>query len=344
LRPDRPSRLWLVDGRAADAWPVVWVAASAVGDAALRVPGADLRGMHPNKRRIVQDAGEVPTALVGGSGDDIGWQLDVVRSDHEIPGGGLLLFPDRRLVAFYGNPSTPGLGVLGEQGPEATIDRMTPIAAEYGADGIPVVPAFEIIATVASTSAGADGDYSEEASVDEIRPWVDLARERGVYVILDLQPGRTDFLTQAKRYRELLREPHVGLALDPEWRLEPDQVHLAQIGSVDSAEVNRVARWMARMVRREALPQKLLLLHQFRLDMIRGREEIEIPPELAVAIQSDGQGTLGSKYGTWSVLTAGTADSGWWWGWKNFYDEDSPMATPSQVLDLVPTVHYVSFQ
>ena len=40
-----------------------------------------------------------------------------------------------------------------------------------------------------------------------------------MYVVLDLQPGRTDFLTQAKRYEPLLALPHVGLALDPEWRL-----------------------------------------------------------------------------------------------------------------------------
>ena len=69
---------------------------------------------------------------------------------------------------------------------------------------------------------------------------MDAAREAGVYVMLDLQPGRTDFLTQAKRYEELLAQPHVGLALDPEWRLGPQQLHLEQIGSVGIDEVNSV--------------------------------------------------------------------------------------------------------
>jgi hypothetical protein len=69
-------------------------------------------------------------------------------------------------------------------------------------------------------------------------------------VILDLQPGRTDFLTQAMIYEEFLRLPHVGLALDPEWRLEPNQVHLRQIGSVDAAEINQVGNWLASLVRR----------------------------------------------------------------------------------------------
>ena len=40
-----------------------------------------------------------------------------------------------------------------------------------------------------------------------------------MYVVLDLQPGRSNFLDQAKLYEPLLRLPHVGLALDPEWRL-----------------------------------------------------------------------------------------------------------------------------
>ena len=33
-----------------------------------------------------------------------------------------------------------------------------------------------------------------------------------------------------------------------------------------------------------------------------------------------------------------------YWGWKNFYDEDRPMATPEQVLELSPKIVYVSFQ
>src|SRR3712207_6952449 len=41
--------------------------------------------------------------------------------------------------------------------------------------GTPVVPAFEIIATVASASAGPDGNYSSESDVEALRPWVEAA-------------------------------------------------------------------------------------------------------------------------------------------------------------------------
>jgi hypothetical protein len=255
-----------------------------------------------------------------------------------------VIFPGRRMVALYGNPLGPVLGVLGEQGPEEAAARAREVAEPYGADGLEVLPAFEIITTVADSRAGADGDYSNEMDADVIRPWVDAAAAEGLYVLLDLQPGRTDFLTQAKRYEEFLAQPHVGLALDPEWRLGPDQVHLEQFGTVDAAEINEVADWLAGLVRDGALPQKMLLIHQFRFSMVTNRDLVAIPSELAVLVQMDGQGPLSDKYETWQALTTAPDAGRFWWGWKNFYDEDLPTATPNEVLALTPTVYYVSYQ
>ncbi len=283
-------------------------------------------------------------------GEDAAWQLEVIRRGEELPGGGLLLFepgdegPGRRLVAAYGHPSTAGLGVLGEQGPEDAVERIRSIAEGYGEDGSAVLPTFEIIATVAAASSGADGNYSNVTDREVIRPWIEAAAANGVYVVLDLQPGRSDFLSQAKHYEEFLRLPHVGLALDPEWRLKPHQVHLTQIGTVDAAEINQVVDWLAGIVREEALPQKLLIVHQFRFSMITDREQIETPPELAVLIHMDGQGSLAAKYNTWNSLTGRADVDRFYWGWKNFYDEDLPTATPEQVLELSPEIVFVSFQ
>jgi hypothetical protein len=342
-----PARLLVVGDSAAPAWPAVWAAARAVGDTAVLAHPDDLRSLGSAALRVIRLSPDADATLIGPGGEDAGWQLDVIRSELELPGGGLLLFPDRRIIAFYGQPQTSDLGVLGEQGldgAQATIDRMAPIVAQYATDGIPAIPAFEIIATVAAALPTDDGNYSYETPPDLLRPWIEKAGEQGVYVILDLQPGRTDFLTQAKIYEEFIRLPHVGLAIDPEWRLGPDQVHLRQIGSVDASEINEVAEWMAGIVREEALPQKMLLLHQFTNGMIPNRQIVELHPELAIVVQMDGQGTLADKYGTWGALTTQPDSGRYWWGWKNFYDEDVPMATPPEVLDLAPVVFYVSFQ
>ncbi len=180
----------------------------------------------------------------------------------ELPGGGRVLFPGRRLVALYGHPGTAALGVLGAQDLPGSIARAQKLAASYAAlSDVPVVPTFEIIATTASSEPGADGDYSSESTVASLRPWVDQAAAAGMYVVLDLQPGRADFLSQARRYTDLLRLPNVGLALDPEWHLDPGQKPLAQIGGVDAGDINAVTTWLAGLTATTHLPQKLLVLH-----------------------------------------------------------------------------------
>ncbi|MEX5717435.1 hypothetical protein [Geodermatophilus maliterrae] len=296
----------------------------------------------------VAGAGTV-VALGAGFADEEGldWKLETAATGAQLPGGGQVLFPQHFLVALYGHPGSGALGVLGEQDVAASIQRARDTAAPYDAlvDDATVVPAFEIIATVASEFPTEEGNYSFEAPVEQLRPWVDAAAEAGVYVVLDLQPGRTDFVTQAERYRELLALPHVGLALDPEWRLAPDQVHLTQIGSVDVEEVNRVVTWLADLTRENSLPQKLLVLHQFRVDMIPGRERVDLSrDELAVMVHADGQGPQGSKQETWRVLQ-GIGPEGLAWGWKNFYDEDVPMLTPEETIAQVsPRPELVTYQ
>ncbi|MDE0654349.1 MAG: hypothetical protein OXI26_11935 [bacterium] len=336
------DRVWIVDDPELAAPIAALGHQIGVGVVAL---AGDFRAASVETRETISAASDVE--LLSDFGEDAAWQLDVIRRGDEIPGGGLLMFgsdPDRRLVAMYGHPASVGLGVLGEQGPTEGVERLDSVVAGYDADGFSVLPTFEIIATVASAAPGPDGDYSAVTARDVIKPWIEIAAANGLYVVLDLQPGRTDFLTQAKIYEEFLRLPHVGLALDPEWRLKPNQVHMVQIGTVDAAEINQVSDWLAGLVREEALPQKLLIVHQFHVSMITNRHRIETPPELAVLIHMDGHGSPRTKQHTWDILTGAPDADGFYWGWKNFYDEDSPMAEPEQVLDLTPTPVFVSFQ
>jgi len=349
VRPQAPpaaggSVLWALDDSDPDLAALLTPAAAEAGAEILDLgPPVDWFDAAPTV--VAQLQGPEVVQLIGSFSETEIWQLEALRAAVELPGGGLTVLPDRRYIAFYGGPSTSLLGVLGEQDPAATLQRMQPLLAEYQTDdGVIVVPTFELIATVAASDAGDDGDYSNETPVSALRPYVDYAADHGVYVLLDLQPGRTDFLTQAKRYEELLVQPHVGLALDPEWRLGPDQVHLRQFGSVDATEVNEVSDWLADLVREHSLPQKMFLIHQFKLSMVTNRSAIADRPELSIVIQMDGQGPLGTKYGTLAALVRGAEDGPWRWGWKNFYDEDTPMATPTQTLAIDPQPVYVSYQ
>jgi hypothetical protein len=337
--------LWLVDTGEPEAALVAAAGAITSGGYMALVDGADLRREQALARDLAPIAAAVRTIQVVGGTEDAGWQARVLLRGAELPGGGFLMFPGRRLVALYGNPLTTSLGPLGEQDPAAGLSRIEVISAGYEADGNAVLPTFEIIATVAAGDAGPDGDYSNEMPLDLLHRWVDFAGANGMYVLLDLQPGRTTFLSQAVLYEELLLEPHVGLALDPEWRLGSDEVHLEQIGAVGADEVNEVIEWLAALTRDNALPQKVLLIHQFRADMLPDRERIMATPELSLVIQMDGHGTIPEKMTSWVRTTTGWETDQFEYGWKNFYDEDVPgPMSAAEVLALVPTTVYISFQ
>lgn len=302
----------------------------------------------PDVVTALHERAKHPTVLVGAAFEalpDPEWTVRAAEGGFQLRNGGQRPFDLHRYVALYGAPGAPALGVLGEQGPKETVQRAEQVAKPYRAESDELVtPAMEVIATVAAGDAGADGDYSTELPVSTLEPYVDAAHDADMPVIIDLQPGRSDFLSQAKKYESLLKKPGVWLALDPEWRLTKDQVPLEQIGSVSASEVNEVSSWLAALVRDEGLPPKALVLHQFRLSMIQDRSALQTHPELDMLVHVDGQGSQPDKQATWKALHQG-APEGLHWGWKNFYDEDTPMLTPAQTMqDVTPTPSLVTYQ
>ncbi|PKW28319.1 hypothetical protein [Phycicoccus duodecadis] len=343
LPPETPARLVLAPGAVVPR--VLAPMLAATGARTVRLGSTDPR-VRPADIAALRDAPVATVLGLGALGPHFAQRVRTARTAATLPGGGLLPLTGRRMVALYGHPSTPALGLLGEQGPAAAVTRAQATARAYARlSDVPVVPAFELIATVASGSAGGDHLYSRRTAVSVLAPWVAAARASGVYVVLDLQPGRADFLSQARVYESLLREPHVGLALDPEWRLGPHEQPLEQIGHVGVAEVNAVGRWLAALVRRHDLPPKVLTLHQFRASMVRDREDLDTGlDEIQWLVHADGQGSQPAKRATYAAVRRGLPP-GVRLGWKNFVDEDSPMLTPAQTLAQVrPAPSFVSYQ
>lgn len=264
-----------------------------------------------------------------------------VRLDPPKPQGGF--DPAARYVALYGHPGSTTLGALGEQELARSIDRTLAVAAQYAPFGRPVVPTFEIIATVASSAAGADGDYSNEFPASKFEPWIEAAATRGMHVILDLQPGRATFPSQAREIETLLLAPHVSLALDPEWRVGPNQTPVNRIGTVDAAEVNQTIAYVDDLVRRHRLPPKMLVVHQFTPSMITNKASIRGTPNVQVVLHMDGWGSLPVKRASWGRMVA-DLPPGALTGWKNFYDEDRPTPTPAESVAVTPAPTLVSYQ
>lgn len=253
------------------------------------------------------------------------------------------IFPNIRVVAYYGNHQSRLLGVLGETGPEQAVGRVNAAAARFDQPGRPAVGAFELIATVAQGSAGADGNYSHPSDLDDLQRWIDVATDAGMYVILDIQPGQSDFFTESVRYRRLLLQPNVGLALDPEWRMLPGQRPGQTVGSVSAAEINRVSDWLSDLVIDNNLPDKMFILHQFQSRMIRDRDDVIDRRGLETIIHADGFGGRAIKLETYSIVQARAP---FWNGLKLFIDEDTRIFQPADVLNFttVPVPDLITYQ
>ena len=245
------------------------------------------------------------------------------------------------LIAYYGTARTGALGVLGETSPARAHARLARAARPFARPGRPVRLVYELIVTVADGHPGRGRDYSHDIARADVRRYLHVARKLGALVVLDLQTGRSDFLTVARRWAWALKQPHVGLALDPEWRMGRHQVPGRVIGRVHAREVNRVSRWLSRMVVRRDLPEKLFVLHQFRTAMLPDIGRIRPRAGLRLVQHVDGFGTRGQKLDTYRAVARPDRFT---MGFKLFYDEDVHRMSPTAVHRVRPRVRFVSFQ
>ena len=260
----------------------------------------------------------------------------------ELPRGGRQVFPDHVVVMHYGTAGTGVLGVLGEGTPEQAVARLARAAAPYGrASGRTVLPALELITTVARRAPGPDGSFSTGLSHAQVQRYLDAARRARMLLVLDFQPGRADLLDQVRRYERFLLEPEVGIALDPEWKLTGSQRPGRQIGRVGAAEVNRVSAYLATLRRVHRLPEKLFVLHQFRTSMLPDRSRVAVRNGLATVLHVDGFGPQGAKRLTYRTLQE---PARFHMGFKLFYDEDTDLMTPAETMALRPRPELVSYQ
>jgi hypothetical protein len=259
----------------------------------------------------------------------------------ELPLGGRQIFPRFRVVAFYGAPQAHALGALGIGSPDHAVRRLAQQAKPYAKPTRPVMLALELLADVANRDPGTDGLYRTRQPPSIINRYLAAARRAKALLVLDIQPGHADFLTETRHLDRWLREPDVGLALDPEWHT-PGAVPGTQIGSVQAEDVNAVARHVSAIVRKYNLPEKLFVVHQFTPDMIAGKERVEQPPGLAMTMNVDGFGDRPNKISKYHQFTHdGTHFHR---GYKLFYEEDTNLMTPGSVLALQPRPDLIVYE
>jgi hypothetical protein len=260
----------------------------------------------------------------------------------QLPGGGRRIFPDHRVVAFYGAPQSARLGVLGIGTPAQAAAKLKRVTSAYERKTRPVLPAFELISTIATAAPGDGGLHRVHQAPATIERYLLAARRAKALLVLDVQPGRGDFLSEAKLLQQWLLQPDVGLALDPEWHVGADEIPGKTIGSVSAEEVNAVSSYLSDLVGKHDLPEKLFVIHQFTDGMIAGKERLLRPPGLAVTMNVDGFGAPAVKVSKYKAFTSGVARFND--GFKLFYEEDTNLMSPGAVLALGPPPDLVIYE
>ena len=260
-----------------------------------------------------------------------------------LPRGGRTIVPGHLIVASYGIVGTSN--VLGRTfNPEADAAEIERAARAFAPFHRPVQPAFELVTTIASPDPGLDGTYSSPIAPATLQRYLASAHRHKLLLILDFQPGRGEFLPQVRRYERFLLDPSVGVALDPEWKLTPSQVPDQVIGSASAAAINAVSTYLSRLITVHHLPQKLFVIHEFRLSELPDRQNIRIPRELATVLQMDGLGPIATKLDSFrQVMKDANAFHP---GFKVFLQpsDDPVRLTPAQIMHLHPRPDYVSYQ
>jgi hypothetical protein len=261
----------------------------------------------------------------------------------QLPLGGRTLFPAYRVVAYYGDGRNPTLGVLGRGSPDDAAAAVARQAAQYARYGRRIQPAMELITTLALASPGPNGDYSDPGDPALVARFLAAAKRHHQLLILDFQPGRSEFLPQVQRYEQFLLDPAVGVALDPEWKVLPTQRPGGGfIGSASASSVNAVSAYLSQLVTAHGLPQKLFIVHQFTFTMLPDRGNIVARPQLATVFQADGHSNVQNKIEIFHQLAFPRPP--YRIGFKLFYVEDHPLMTPDQAMALRPQPDLISYQ
>ncbi len=263
----------------------------------------------------------------------------------ELPRGGTEFFPQYRLFGYSGAPLSEGLGRLGIGDLDERVVEMEERGAEY-AGSRDVMPVLELIATVVHPVPGDDGMYRDHAEDSVVQDYLDAARRHDAILLINIQPGRADFIDELEYWEDFLVEPDVGVALDPEWAVEEGQTPGRVYGQTTGRELDESAAYLADLVEEHDLPEKVMVYHQVHRGVVR--EESDLQPHDGVAIikSVDGIGAARDKVATYDRVNENTPP-GVIAGFKLFYEEDAeygPIMTGPEVLELNPVPQYVLFE
>lgn len=272
----------------------------------------------------------------------------IARKTGQLPGA---ILPGHRIVAFYGNIRSKGMGILGREPKDQMMRKFDKVLAEWQAadPSLPVMPAIHSVTITAQGAAGADGKYrlmNSKSTIEETRAW---AKEKNALMFMDVQVGLSDLPHELPKLEEYLKDPTVHLGIDPEFAMATKNARPGKkIGTYDAKDVNYAINFLARIVSENHLPPKMLMVHRFTQGMLTNYQNIKLDPRVQVVMDMDGWGNPTLKKDSYKAYVEKQPVQ--YTGFKLFYEYDikpkgSHLMTPKEVLtELNPKPLYIQYQ
>jgi hypothetical protein len=302
---------------------------------------SDTTKPRPTAARLGPKAGDRHPAFAGvDSALDALWP---VKGPEPLPGS---ILPAKRIVAFYGNPLSKRMGILGEFAPEQMLRKLdAEVAAWNRVDPThPVQPALHLIVLTADPHPGPSGKYRtrhDSATIEKVYGW---ARSRNALLFVDLQVGQSTLQAELPWIEKFLVRPDVHLGIDPEFSMKSGGVPGRRIGTYDAADVNYASRFLANLVEKHKLPPKILVVHRFTPGGVTNARKIALDPRVQIVMDMDGFGPPWMKRDTyWRDIKREPVQ---FTGWKQFTKRknDRPPTPRGDILRLWPVPLYIQLQ
>lgn len=254
------------------------------------------------------------------------------------------ILPRYRILSYYGHPFNENMGILGEYSKEELLELLREEQAAYEAadPSRPVMPAFELIASVAQNWPADNDTYLLHTDAETIQEYVDFTAENGILLILDIQIAHSTVRAEIDKIEQWLLYPHVQLAIDPEFAMDEGEIPGTSIGGIDASDITYAQERLAKLALDNDLPPKVLIVHQFYEGMIRNSETLAPVEGVQLLIEFDGFGDPANKTVGYNMFIRDRPIQ--FGGIKLFYRQDDPLMTPAEIVGLSPSPDLVIYQ
>jgi hypothetical protein len=266
-----------------------------------------------------------------------------VKGPEPLPGS---ILPGKRIIAYYGNPLSTRMGVMGEYPVDQMLRMLDEeVAAWNKADPTtPAQPALHLIAEVAQGAPGKDGKYRlkmDSALIEKVAGW---AAKRNALMFLDVQIGQSTLKAELPRFEAFLKRPNFHLGIDPEFSMKDGSIPGKKIGTFDAADINYAREYLEGLVTQYKLPPKVLVVHRFTQRGVTNYKHIKLDARVQIVMDMDGFGPPVLKRSTFRKWIKGEPVQ--FVGWKQFYKprNDLPRTTIAEILRLKPRPLYIQYQ